>query len=145
MLTLKLLANADSDVSGNLEGMGSENENQSHTLRRKGGGRAYHSRLEPHTELIRSLRRQRMSWKEIACHLTDQVGCTITFQGVHQFFRRFVKRQAVTHWESIGSQESPDPVVNAVNAKPIAAAMPPARRFRSADPARINLNDPTAT
>ncbi len=125
--------------------MGSENENQSHTLRRNGGGRAFHSRLEPHTELIRSLRRQRMTWKEIACHLTDQLGCAITFQGVHQFFRRFVKRQAVTHWESIGSQESPAPVVNAVKGKPISAAMPPARRFRSVDPARINLNDPTAT
>ncbi len=132
-------------MSGNLEGMGSEKENQSHTLRRKGGGRAYHSRLEPHTELIRSLRRQRMTWKEIACHLTEQLGCAITFQGVHQFFRRFVKRQAVTHWESIGSQESPAPVVNAVKGKPIAAAMPPARRFRSVDPARINLNDPTIT
>lgn len=68
VLTLKLLPNADPDVSGNLEGMGSENENQSHTLRRNGGGRAYHSRLEPHTELIRSLRRQRMTWKEISCH-----------------------------------------------------------------------------
>jgi len=65
-----------------------------------GGGQAYRSRLESFVDLIREQRQQRRTWQEIATLLRTEKGCTITFQGLHQFYRRFLKRKARPHWES---------------------------------------------
>jgi hypothetical protein len=66
----------------------------------KRGGRAYRSCAEPFVDFIRQQRRQRRTWQEIAEQLRIEKGCSITFQGLHQFYRRYVKRQARAHWES---------------------------------------------
>ena len=111
------------------------------------GGRAYHSRLEPFVDFIRAQRQQRKTWQEIAEALRTEKGCAITFQGLHQFSRRYVKRQARPHWEdeSVLSQPA-HPTVAATKREPdqpILAATPSARPFRQPNPESINLNDPT--
>ena len=75
--------------------MDSETKNK-----RRGGGRAYRSRLELFAEFIREQRQQRRTWQEIAARLRTEKDCVITFQGLHQFYRRYLKRQARSHWES---------------------------------------------
>lgn len=72
---------------------------------RLGGGKAFHSILEPHRELIQSLRRSRKTWKEIAQTLAREKGVSVTLQGVYQFYRRWTRRSRTGHWE----QESPAP------------------------------------
>jgi hypothetical protein len=77
---------------------------------RRNGGRAYRSRLEPFAEFIREQRRQRRTWQEIAARLRTEKDCVITFQGLHQFYRRHLKRQARSHWESEAATAQPAPV-----------------------------------
>jgi hypothetical protein len=111
-----------------------------------GGGPAFHSRLEPHVEFIRQQRRQRKTWKEIAVRLTTEKGCPITLQGVHQFYRRYLRLLARPHWEreavAVESSVAPTPVVVS-HRKPVLAVIPPARSFRQPHPNTINLNDPS--
>jgi hypothetical protein len=76
------------------------NVNQPVKRNRSGGGRPFHSRLEPFVEFIREQRRQRQTWQEIATRLHTEKDCVITSQGLHQFYRRYLKRQARSHWES---------------------------------------------
>jgi hypothetical protein len=96
--------------------MDSETKNK-----RRGGGRAYRSRLESFTEFIREQRRQRRTWQEIAARLRTEKDCVITFQGLHQFYRRYLKRQARSHWESEAAMAQPATV------KPSASAPTPAQ------------------
>ena len=63
-----------------------------------GGGRAFHSRLEPFVDFIREQRQQRKTWQEIAAVLFSEKGCAITAQGVHQFYRRYIQRRVQTHY-----------------------------------------------
>jgi hypothetical protein len=106
----------------------------------QGGGRAFHSRLEPFVEYIREQRRRRKTWQEIAALLRTEKACPITFQGAYQFYRRFLKRQARPHWES-----EPPPVMPSREParKPMLASLPPARPFMAPNPDSIKLNDPT--
>src|ERR1700716_4292311 len=67
---------------------------------KRGGGRAYHSRLEPFVDFIREQRQRRRTWKEIAESLRCEKGCAVTLQGVHQFYRRFVLQSRKPHWET---------------------------------------------
>src|SRR5664279_4881804 len=76
------------------------NVNQPVKRNRSGGGRPFHSRLEPFVEFIREQRQQRRTWQEIAARLRTDKDCVITSQGLHQFYRRHLKRQARSHWES---------------------------------------------
>ena len=78
---------------------------------RSGGGRAFHSRLESFVDFIREQRQQRRTWQEIATLLRTEKGCAITFQGLHQFYRRHLKRQARPHWENEAAT-SPQATVN---------------------------------
>jgi hypothetical protein len=75
--------------------MDSETKNK-----RRGGGRAYRSRLELFAEFIREQRQRRRTWQEIATRLRTEKDCVITFQGLHQFYRRYLKRRVRPHWES---------------------------------------------
>jgi hypothetical protein len=95
--------------------MDAETKNERRMLR--GGGRAYRSRLEPFTDFIREQRQQRQSWLEIAALLRTEHGCAITFQGLHQFYRRYLKRQARPHWES-KTAESTEAKPQATTRKP---------------------------
>jgi hypothetical protein len=109
-----------------------------------GGGRAYRSRLESFVEFIREQRQQRRTWQEIATLLRTEKGCAITFQGLHQFYRRHLKRQTRPHWEN-GEAVVQSATVNspASARKPVVAATPSDRPFRQPNPDEIKLNDPT--
>jgi hypothetical protein len=111
---------------------------------RRGGGRAYRSRLEPFAEFIREQRRQRRTWQEITVLLRTEKGCSITFQGLHQFYRRYLKRQARPHWESEALMEQSASVLTPAPArKRVVAATPKPRPFRQPNSDHIKLNDPT--
>ena len=111
---------------------------------RCGGGRAYRSRLESFVEFIREQRQQRRTWLEIATLLGTEKGCVITFQGLHQFYRRYLKRQARPHWESEPVLAQPIAVKSQTPAhKPVLAATPVSRPFRQPNSNEIKLNDPT--
>jgi hypothetical protein len=75
------------------------NDGQPAKHKRCGGGRAFHSRIESFVDFIREQRQQRKTWQEIATLLGTEKSCSITFQGLHQFYRRYLKRQARPHWE----------------------------------------------
>ena len=111
---------------------------------RRGGGRAYHSRLEAFVDFIRAQRQQRRTWQEIATLLRSENGCAITFQGLHQFYRRYLKRQAKPHWEDGAVMSLPATVKTPAPAhQPVLAAMPKPRSYRQPSPENIKLNDPT--
>ena len=112
-----------------------------------GGGRAFHSRLEPFVEFIREQRQRRRTWQEIAAVLSNEKGCAITSQGVHQFYRRYIQRRAQAHWEETPSVSkattTPTGIAPSPARKPILAATPPLREVRRPNPDDIKLNDPT--
>jgi len=89
--------------------------------KRSGGGRPFHSRLESFVDFIREQRQQRRTWQEIAARLRTEKDCVITFQGLHQFYRRYLKRQARSHWESEAAMAQPATV------NPSASAPTPAQ------------------
>jgi hypothetical protein len=107
---------------------------------RQGGGRAYHSRLEPFVEFIREQRQRRRTWLEIAEQLRTAKGCPISFQGVYQFYRRFVKRQARPHWERQAAAATP---TAEPPRKSVLVSLPPSRSFKTPNPDSLKLNDPT--
>ena len=121
---------------------GSKAMNAAQTSKRtkRGGGRAFHSLLEPHVDFIREQRQKCRTWKEIAELLCIQMRCPITFQGVHQFYRRYVKRQVRANWERDATEHptSPEP-----SRKTVLASTPRARPFKAPNPDSLNLNDPT--
>ena len=111
---------------------------------RRGGGRAYRSRLVAFVEFIREQRQQRRTWQEIATLLRTEKGCVITFQGLHQFYRRYLKRQTKPHWEDRALMSLPAPVNPSASAsRPVLAATPTPRSYRQPSPENIKLNDPT--
>jgi hypothetical protein len=111
---------------------------------RCGGGLAYRSRLESFVEFIREQRQQRRTWLEIATLLGTEKGCVITFQGLHQFYRRYLKRQARPHWESdTVIAQSASVLTPAPARKRVVAATPTPRPFRQPNSDHIKLNDPT--
>ena len=119
------------------------NDAQTDKRTRKGGGRAYHSRLEPHVEFIREQRRHRKTWKEIAELLSIDKACSISFQGVHQFYRRHLRLSARPHWEREATAVPPTALSIEPSRRSILAATPPIRSFKLPNPERINLNDPS--
>jgi hypothetical protein len=103
---------------------------------RRNGGRAYRSRLESFAEFIREQRRQRRTWQEIAARLRTEKDCVITFQGLHQFYRRYLKRQARSHWESETVTAQPATV------NPSASAPTPAQAATTkTNPYKFNLEE----
>ena len=119
--------------------MDSETRNE-----RRGGGRAYRSRLESFVDFIHEQRRHRKTWQEIATLLRTEKDCAITFQGLHQFYRRYLKRQAKPHWEDGAVMSLPATLEPPAPAhKPMLAATPTSRSYRQPSPHNIKLNDPT--
>jgi len=116
--------------------------NDAQTMKRtkRGGGRAFHSVLEPHVDFIREQRHKRRTWKEIAELLCIQRRCPITYQGVHQFYRRYVNRQVRAHWERDATEHPASPERSR---KTVLASTPRARPFKAPNPDSLNLNDPT--
>jgi len=104
---------------------------------KRGGGRAYHSRLEPFVDFIREQRQRRRTWKEIAESLRCEKGCAVTLQGVHQFYRRVVLRSRKPHWET----QSP-PTPETADRKSMLPSMPSERPFRRPAADDLSLNNP---
>jgi hypothetical protein len=128
--------------------MNSETVNDALPVKRKrsGGGRAFHSRLEPFVNFIREQRQRRRTWKEIAELLRAEKGCVVSAQGVHQFYRRYIQRQNRPHWEhetaNTSPANSPDSVSEPLR-RIVPASIPAERAFRRPNPSDIKLNDPT--
>jgi hypothetical protein len=106
-----------------------------------GGGRAYRSHLESFVDFIRQQRQQRKTWQEIAMLLRTEKDCAITFQGLHQFYRRYLKRLARPHWENEAAAPA-RPMASDQSRKPVLAATSQPRPFRKPNPEQIQLNDP---
>jgi len=104
------------------------------TAHRKRGGKPFHSILEPHFDFIRELRQRRKTWQEIAELLLTEKGIRVTFQGLHQFYRRYLKRQARSHWESEAATAQPATV------KPSASAPTPAQAATTTNKHRFNTD-----
>ena len=128
--------------------MSSETVNDARPVKRKrpGGGRAFHSRLEPFVDFIREQRQQRKTWKEIVELLRTEKGCVITAQGAHQFSRRYTQRQNRPHWERETAKVWPASAPGSAIEPPrgiVTASTPSERPFRRPNPNDIKLNDPT--
>ena len=104
------------------------------TAHRKRGGKPFHSILEPHFDFIRELRQRRKTWQEIAELLLTEKGIRVTFQGLHQFYRRYLKRQARSHWESEAATAQPATV------KPSASAPTPVQAATTTNKHRFNTD-----
>jgi hypothetical protein len=117
---------------------------------RKGGGRAYHSRVEPFVAFVRERRQNRQTWREIAEWLVVEKDCRITLQGLYQFYRRYVRRQGNHYWEEqcTGLPVPPTSPTDSASAskparKPVLAEIPASRSFRQPNLEGLKLNDPT--
>jgi hypothetical protein len=108
------------------------NVNQPVKRNHSGGGRPFHSRLESFAEFIREQRKQRQTWQEIATRLRTEKDCGITSQGLHQFYRRYLKRQAGSHWEGEAAMPQPTPV------NPSASTPTPQTTTETNNPYRFN-------
>jgi hypothetical protein len=125
-----------------------ESETKSNTgPGRKGGGRAYHSRVEPFVEFIREQRQKRQTWREITECLAVEKDCRITLQGLYQFYRRYVKRQGKHRWEAQCTALPVPPTDSASTSKParkpVLAEIPASRSFRQPNLENLKLNDST--
>ncbi len=108
-----------------------------------GGGRAFHSRLEPFVDFIRELRQRRKTWRGIARALSDEKGCVITAQVVHQFYRRHLQRRAKGHWEERSEHFESQPVrPTAEDSRPQSrpAPSPPEPAFKRPDLSKFNMD-----
>ena len=74
-------------------------------------GKPFQSKLHPHWETIRSLRRGRKTWVEIAQVLTAQ-GCATSKQDVHAFYKRKAKGRV-----PLGFEEPPSSAPARVESK----------------------------
>ena len=118
-------------------------DNQPAKRKRSGGGRAFHSRLEPFVDFIRELRLRRETWREIAGALSDEKGCVITAQGVHQFYRRHLQRRAKGHWEGQPEHSESQPVrpsTAASRPQSRPAPLPPNPDFKRPDLSKFNMD-----
>jgi hypothetical protein len=109
-----------------------------------GGGRAFHSRIEPFVEFIREQRQRRKTWKEIAAALSGEKGCAITAQGVHQFYRHYLQRRAKGHWEDESNQVAAQPATpNATASRPQSrpSPLPPKPDFKQPDLSKFNKDN----
>ena len=148
-LTRLLPANADRSIADLKLSQWNRRRKRTQWRPERAADRAFHSRVEPFVAIIRAQRQQRKTWREIAEWLTVEEGCRITLQGLHQFYRRYVKRQGRHHWEDEGQTLSVPPTLPhepasrpESNRKPVLAAIPASRSFRQPSPDSLNLNDP---
>jgi hypothetical protein len=116
------------------------NDPQTPKRKRFGGGRAFRSRLEPFVDFIREQRQHRKTWQEIAELLSTDKSCVITAQGVHQFFRRHLRRSAKGHWENESNQPVSQPARPTTAAKrpqPQSAPLPVQSSFKRPDASKL--------
>jgi hypothetical protein len=105
----------------------------------KNGGRPYRSRLLPFVDFIRGERRRRQTWAEIAAALRAK-GISISTQGVHQFYRRWMIRKP--SWEEEVSAKPVAVSPPSIRQPPVRSSVPPEREFRRPSLDDLTLNDP---
>ncbi len=120
------------------------NDQQPMKRKRSGGGRAFHSRLEPFVDFIREQRQRRRTWKEIATVLAGEKNCAITAQGIHQFYRRQLQRHAKGHWEDEANHSGsrhirPSASANRAQSRP--APLPISSDFKRPNLSTINTEE----
>jgi hypothetical protein len=96
------------------------------TAQRKRGGRAFHSILEPHFDLIRQQRQRRKTWQEIADLLFTEKGIRVTLYAPYHFYRRRLKR--ASHWENSAADSQlvrPSAVASGPQSRPAPLPMKP--------------------
>jgi hypothetical protein len=112
--------------------------------RRSGGGRPFHSRLEPFVNFIHQQRQRRKTWNEIAALLGSQKGCAITAQGVHQFYRRHLQRRAKSHWEDANNPPESEPFHPIPQVRPLqprSSPLPAQTAFKRPDREQFNPDE----
>ncbi len=82
-------------------------------------GQAFRSKLQPHWNLIRDLRRRRKTWAQIAEILTREHGCSTQTQSVYAFYKRKLKNPAPLGFEEEPSLAIPAPVVKSLSSEPL--------------------------
>ena len=85
---------------------------------------AFQSKLWPHLEEIRALRRARKMWPEITEHLRQTHGIHMTYRAVRNFFIRASKRGGKQPFGFADPTPAPAPAQPAAGAKPAPPAKP---------------------
>lgn len=62
-------------------------------------GKPFQSTLEPHFELIKSMRKNRQTWHQIATEISG-LGTPTNFKAVHAYFKRRLHRRLPLGWEA---------------------------------------------
>ena len=90
--------------------------------------RPFHSKLNPHFDLIRSLRRHRKTWKQIVDELAG-LGMTTCQSAVLEFYKRHSKRPCPIGWEDEEQKPFTGPRSASVRIEAITLTEAKPRRF----------------
>ena len=106
----------------------------------------YRSKLEPHRELIRELRRKGRTYREVAHLFQERLGLYVAPSTLHSFVKVRAKHRKRTQFElppvQIATAESPVlDRVSDLKAKPVVRTAKPARFvFRENEPLTLTSN-----
>lgn len=106
----------------------------------------YRSKLEPHRELIRELRRKGRTYREVAHLFAERLGLYVAPSTLHSFVKVRAKHRKRTQFElppvQLATAESPMlDRVTALKATPMARTAKPARFvFRENEPLTLTSN-----
>ena len=106
----------------------------------------YRSKLEPHRELIRELRRKGRTYREVARLFEERLGLYVAPSTLHSFVKVRAKHRKRTQFELPPTQfaTAESPVldrVSAFKAKPVVRTAKPARFvFRENEPLTLTSN-----
>jgi hypothetical protein len=106
----------------------------------------YRSKLEPHRELIRELRRKGRTYREVAKLFSERLGLHVAPSTLHSFVKVRAKHRKRTQYElppvelSVPESSVPDRVA-ALKSKPLARAAKPTRFvFKESEPLTLAMN-----
>jgi hypothetical protein len=108
--------------------------------------KTYRSKLEPHRELIRELRRKGRTYREVAHLFEERLGLYVAPSTLHSFVKVRAKHRKRAQFElppiQLTSAESPVlDRVSACKAKPVVRSAKPARFvFRENEPLTLTSN-----
>ena len=108
--------------------------------------KTYRSKLEPHRELIRELRRKGRTYREVAHLFEERFGLYVAPSTLHSFVKVRAKHRKRTQFElppvQLATAESPVlDRVSAFKAKPVVRTAKPARFvFRENEPLTLTSN-----
>jgi hypothetical protein len=106
----------------------------------------YRSKLEPHRELIRELRRKGRTYREVACLSQERLGLHVALSTLHSFVKVRAKHRKRTQFElpPVGLAAAESPVLERVTALKAKPAVREAKRtrfvFRENEPLTLTTN-----